>query len=93
MAIGNLPPGTVAVTTALGRAFSSFAPPLRGCLVAAPAVAAAIPVGVVPSPIAITIAAFAAAVALASGAVGVARLTRMVAPSLASLSFIAPSGA
>jgi hypothetical protein len=67
MAIDDLAPGTVAVTRTLGRA---VAPTLRGSLLAATAVAVAIPIGVIPPTIPITT--LAAAIALASGAIGIA---------------------
>jgi hypothetical protein len=67
MAIDDLAPSTVAVTRALGR---GVAPALRGSLLAATAVAVAIPIGVIPPTIPITT--LAAASALASGAIGIA---------------------
>ena len=85
MAIDDLAPGTVTVTRALGR---PVAPALRSSLLAATAVAVAIPVGVIPPTIPIP--ALAASIALASGTIGIARVSRMVAPSLASRSFVAP---
>lgn len=84
-AIDDLALGTVALSSALGK---PFAPTVRGCLVAATAVAVAIPIGVIPPTIAV--AAVASALALAPGTIGIPRVARMIATSFASLSFITP---
>ena len=86
--LGGLALDTAAITRALGKAFAAA---LCECLVTATTLAVAIPIAVIPP--AIPVATFAAAIALASGTVGMTRVARMLAPSLAPLTLIAPCGA
>ena len=87
-ALDGLALDTVAITRALGKAFTAA---LCGCLVTATTLAVAVPIAVVAPTI--PVATLAAAIALASGTVAMTRIARMLAPSLAPLTLIAPCGA
>ena len=82
--------GSISISRALGRALATA---LCGRPVTATAVAVAVAIPIAVLAPTIPVATLAAAIALASGTVAMTRIARMLAPSLAPLTLIAPCGA